>query len=102
MTTTMYRDTDQARVYTPNPDWLPQRIPTWMTIARANEMFGYRDHKALADRAKRLGVTKRNHPYDRRKKQLLMPELLARMDFDIDAIQFTSGADYVKPGTKGH
>src|SRR5690349_1024372 len=95
MTTTMYRN-EQAKVYSPNPDWLPKRMPTWMTIARANEMFGFKDHKGLADRAKRLGVTKRNHPYDGRKKQLLMPELLARMEFDIDAIQFTSGVDYGK------
>jgi hypothetical protein len=88
----MYRN-EQATVYSPNPSWLPKKMPRWMTIARANEMFGYKDHKAIADRAKRLGVTKRIHPYDRRKKQLLMPELLARMDFDIDEITFTKGVD---------
>lgn len=68
-----------------------------MTIVKANEMFGFKDHKGIADRAKPLGVTKRNHPYDRRKKQLLMPELLARMDYDIDLITFTDGVDYKKP-----
>ena len=95
MTTTMIRTADQPRSI--NPEWLPKRIPEWMTIVRANTLFGYKDHKGIADRAKRLGVTKRNHPYDGRKKQLYMPELLARMDFNIDEITFTSGADYVKP-----
>jgi hypothetical protein len=80
-----------------NPQWMPRRIPRWLTIRRAAELLHRKDYKALSERANKLGVTRRNHPFDKRKRQLYMPELLSRLDFDTSVIKFTQGTDYQEP-----
>src|SRR5271157_6573845 len=84
-----------------NPMFLPRQIPRWLTMRRATELLHRKDAKALGERAKRLHVSIRVHPYDKRKRQFNMPELLSRLDYDISVIKFTDGVDATEDTRNG-
>ena len=89
--------TTRKRPATINPVWMPRRMPRWMTLSHATHMLQRKDAKNLGERAKRLHVSIRRHPYDGRKRLVLMPELLSRLDYDASVIKFSDGVDWVEP-----